>query len=454
MKTIYKITIWGVFILSLFSSCKEDLYDKNNSISIPEIKSANITPTTFTFGDTITLAASVSDPASPLAILSVNVIVNNQSILVKTIQTGGNSDEINSQIQVPLVSGIQDNADVKVVLTLQNTLKGESTQEITGLTGKRPYFAQLYLVQDNGAVYTLTPKADNKDQYEGSEIILPKSFSYRIAQKMTADNQIDYSGMVWGNNNGSIQLVDETGQPIFAHVDDDYVSGVVFDNFSFTSTFGDESFEPGDLLFDKFENPVSIDGEDFNKISLSLVTGQELTVFPVDAVYNVDFFDRIAPNKVKFLGENGNYDLYYSPARKSVIVGVANPAYPDYMLMTGGGLGYPTKVTGITIEHTWWGFDNIRQFILFRKIADNVFQGTLMIHAKDDGWVSFKPFENSGWGGEIQANTVTFTGEPLLEGDSDNNNWVPTEAVDPTQSYRITIDRNNKRVNIVKFALP
>lgn len=454
MKKIYKITVWGVFILTLFTSCKEELYDKKYSVSIPEIASANISPTTFTYGDSITLTASLSDPESPLSTLGINILANNQSFFTQTIQISGNSDEINSQILVPLVSNLPDNAEIKVVLTLMNTLKGETTKEITGLTGKRPYFAKLYLVQDNGTVYPLVPKASNKDQYEAGDVILPKSFNYWIAQKITPDNQIDYSGLVWGNNSGKIQLVQQGGESIFSHISGDYATGVTFDNLSFTTTLNETNYTAGDLLFDNFENPVTIDGEDFNKLSVSLQKDQILTVFPIDAVYDVDFFDRVDVNKIKFLGESGNYDLYYSPARKSVVVGVANPAYPDYLLMTGGGLGYPTKVTGITIEHTWWGFDNIRQFILFRKTADNVFQGTVMIHAKDNSWVAFKPFKDTGWGGEIQANTVTFTGDPILEGDDDNNNWTPTVNADPAQPYRITIDLNKNTVNVVKFTLP
>ena len=450
MKTIYKITVLGVFILALFTSCKEE---EKYSISIPKIDSAAITPTTFTFGDNVTLTASLSDPDCPLATLDISVVANNQSISTQTIQIGEGGNDVNQQIQIPLTSNLKDNTEVKVVLTLKNTLKGEVTQEITGLTGNRPYFDQLYLVQENGDVYTLTPKSGNKDQYENEDIILPKSFAYRIAQKITPDKQIDFSGLVWGTQNGAIQCVQNNGDPIFAHANDDYTTGVLFDNLTFTTTLNDASFAPSDLRFDAFENPVTVDGEDFNVLSVSLQKDEELTVFPVDAVYNVDFFDRIGPNKVKFLGETGNYDLYYSPSRKSVTVWAENPSYPDYLLMTGGGLGYPTKVTGIAIEHTWWGFDNIRNFILFRKISDNVFQGTMMIHAKDNSWVAFKPFKDTGWGGEIQANTVSFTGG-LLEGDDDNNNWCPTIDVDPTQTYRVTIDVNNNTVNIVKFTLP
>jgi len=453
MKTIYKITVWGVFIVSLFTSCKGDLYDKSYTISSPEISSANITPATFTFGDTITLTATLSDPETPLATLDINIIANNQSIFSQTVQVGGNSNEINLQIPVPLVNNLSDNADVKVILTLKNTLKGEIGQEIDGLTGKRPYFAQLYLVEDNGTVYTLTPKSGNKDQYDAGSIVLPKSFSYRIAQKITPDNQIDYSGMVWGNNNGQIRLVNETGSSAFAYVNGDYTTGFVFDDFAFTVALNGANYMPGDLLFDNFENPVTINGEDFNKLSVSLQNGQILTVFPIDAVYNVDFFERTGANTVKFLGETGSYDLYYSAMRKIVIAGVANPAYPDYLLMAGQGIGYPAKVSGITIEHTGWGFDNVMEYILFRKIADNVFQGTVMIHSLVDAW-AFKPFKNTGWGGEIQANTVTFTGEPVLGGDNTNNNWQPTGNLDPAQAYRITIDLNNNTVNTVKYTLP
>jgi len=453
MKTIYKITVWSVFILAFFTSCTGTYYDRSYTISIPKITSASISPTTFTFGDSITLTASLSDPESPLATLDINIIANNQSIFTQTVQVGGNSYDVNLQIPVPLAGNIPDNAGIKVDLTLRNTIKGEATQEISGLTGMRPYFAQLYLVPENGPVYTLTPEAGNKDLYDAGTIALPKSFSYRIAQKITPDNQVDYSGMVWGNKNGQIQLVNETGDPAFVHVSDDYTAGFVFDNFAFSVALNGAKYAPGDLVLDSFENTVTINGEDLSKTSVSLQNGQILTVFPIDALYNVDFFDRVGPNTVKFLGETGNYDLYYSAMRKIVIVGVANPAYPSYLMMAGQGMGYPTKVTGITIEHIGWGFDNVMEYILFRKISNNVFQGTVMIHALVDAW-AFKPFKDTGWGGEIQANTVTFTGEPVLGGDNTDNNWQPNGNLDPAQPYRITIDLNNNTVNIIKYTLP
>jgi hypothetical protein len=455
MKTIYKTLSLCSSLLLLFASCEKEDYG-TFSLSTPVIESLAVTPLTFTCGDTLNLTATVSDPEVSISSLTVSITANNRLIATQAIPVTGS--EVNAPVFVPLVDNLPDNADVKISLTATNLTKGVTSNEVSGLTAKRPYYEHLYLVTDDGDVYTLTPQAGNKDKYEASELTLRRSFRYRIAQKITADKQIDFSGFVWGDKNGTIQLVDENGDYLFAFSSgSDYTTSIVFDNYAFKIALEGNNYQANDLLLDNFEEVVTIDGETFNKTTRTLEKNQEITVFhelaSMDVVFNLDFFERISVNKVKFLGETGDYTLYYNQTRKNVTVDVNNPSYPDYLLITGGGLGYPSKVEGIDKEHTWWGFDNIRQFILLRKVSDTIFQGTIFIHAKDDGWVGFKPYENTGWGGEKRFDAFTFTGENVLES-SDGDNWHPTADIDTDAFYRLTINWGANTVNVQKVILP
>ncbi|MDR2627768.1 MAG: DUF5016 domain-containing protein [Dysgonamonadaceae bacterium] len=455
MKKIDNIFLISIAALFLAASCDDNRYGDPPQASVPVITSAAIEPATFTYGDSVTITAAVSDAEIPLSTLTVNLVVDNKTVPVTTLdlRTGETSANVSSKIFIPLVENMPDNASLKFVLTLANTRTGKATHELAGFTGKRPYFTQLYLVTDAGEVYPLTPQAANRDNYSVTDVVISRAFTYRIAQKITADNQIDYSGLVWGDNNGKIQLIDETGNGIFAFAaGSDITTSFMFDNYQFRSSQTGAAYATPNFMLDDFSG-TTIDGEEFYTLATTLTKNQEYNVYNDLAsqtiVYNVDFFERINANKVKFLGETGSYTLYYNKTSQYVVLlPIDSPAYPDYILITGGGIGYPSKIAK---EHAWWGFGNVRNFLLTRKIAANVYQVTMFIHAKDDGWVSFKPYENTGWGGEKTYSNFTYSGIAL---DSpDGNNIYPSADMEEG-IYRLTIDWSANTINVASFTLP
>jgi hypothetical protein len=439
----------GMFIATALLSCEDN---DNYTVSTPVIKSAQISPRTFNFGDSVTLTAIVSDEVN-LSALSVEVYAGERKITEQSFPTGGNETEINQPVFIPLISDIQDGTGINVRIRAKNVLKGESETEITGLTGNRPSFSQLFLVIGDNEIYTLKPRSNDKNRFEVDNITLNRSFSYRIARKVNG-NQIDYSGLVWGNKNGRLSLIDENGEPAFAYLENaDYANSFVFDNFSFNISLTGSNYTENDIVASRFSE-TAIDGELFKTFTREMTKNQEYTLFgdlvDDEIVYNPDFFEQTAINKVKFLGATGTYSIYYNTYRKHVVVGVENPAYPDFILLTGIGVGYPTRVKGIAIEHTGWGFGNVRNFILFNKTGDNLYQGTVMIY--NDSWVSCKPFENTGWGGEKRFDAFTFTGLPVFES-ADGGDWHPAAEVNPADYYRLTVDWAANTVNVEKINL-
>ena len=457
---ISKIIILTAVSALFLASCEEDYGSRKEST--PVIESASISPTTFTFGEAVTLSAKVSDPATTLSMLEYQVISQFASG-GKVIASGSiplsEAGEVSESIVIPLASEQPDNAPVTVALTARNVLKGAAGSNIT-ITGQRPAYSRLYLVTEDGIVAELTPQTANRDRYEASNLTLDLgvSYNYKIAEKIISGKEIDYSGAVWGNVNGRLAIIDDTGEPSFVYLPDaDYTQSFVFDNFSFTVAATGNTLGDTDLMLTQF-NERTFDGEGFRTVDRGLVKDREYTLFgklaDEEIVYNLDFFERTAANKVKFLGETGDYTLYYNTHRQHVVLGVEAPAYPDYLLITGGGIGYPTKVlTGDSRAHCWWGFGNPRNFILMRKISDDVFQATIFIH-DDAGWVGLKPYINTGWGGdsatENQLQAYTVTGEQIFQGD---NNWTPNENVDTDAVYRLTIDWVNKTVHVEKITL-
>ncbi|MDR1552234.1 MAG: DUF5121 domain-containing protein [Prevotellaceae bacterium] len=454
MRTINKILVLCAFSVFFFARCEKD--ETPFSTSIPVIEAVNISPTTFTFGDSITVTAKVSDAVKTLAALDVQAVINGRTVNLQRILLEGNSADVNQKLFVPLIDNVADNTEVNFQVKLVNSKNGSSSKELTGFTGNRPYFSKLYLVINND-VYALTPQTGNRDKYETVDIVANRSFSYRIAQKVTASNQIDYSGLVWGQTDGKVQLVNETGGDIFAFKSGvDITTSFIFDNYSFSASLDGGAYQTPNFMLDDFTE-TTIDGEEFYTLETALIKNQEYNIYGDLAsktiIYNVDFFERINPNKVKFLGETGNYTLYYNKTRQHVVLLPENPAaYPDYIVITGGGLGYPSKIAK---EHTWWGFGNVRNYILTRQIASDVYQATFFIlGATKQDWVSFKIYENTGWGGEKGHPDFTYTGYALeAQAESNDNNIYPAQDMEDGV-YRFTIDLNTNIIDVTSVTLP
>lgn len=465
MNTIYKLFIITGIIALFFSSCEDEFGPRKEST--PVIESATVTPESFTFGDSITLTARITDPATMLTTLFYEVESDGRMLASGEIPLVGDDYEVTQSVFVPLQSNQADNAAAQVNLVVRNILKGTSSLEITGLTGKRPAFNQLYLVTEDGTVAVLESQSNNPNLFKGTELTLETSFRYKIAEKLHADNSIDYSGDVFGNVNGKIAMIDEGGEFAFSYTPEaDYTKEFTFDSHAFSVSTSGSNLGEDDLALSAF-GEADVFGETFRTITRTLEKDKTYSVFgrlaEIQNLYNPDFFERTAENKVKFLGETGEYTIYFNPVRKNVFVGVENPSYPDYLLACGWGLGYPTNVSSAEIAavypghqrtHTNWGFGHVMDYVLLRKIDEGVYQGTFFTPSENDHYAGFKPFENTGWGNEKKAGEFTFTGEQIISGDND---WtIPNGENDPvveSANYRFTIDLNEKTVHIEKVTL-
>jgi hypothetical protein len=126
-------------------------------------------------------------------------------------------------------------------------------------------------------------------------------------------------------------------------------------------------------------------------------------------------------------------------------------------LLTGAGLGYPTRASVANKAHTSWGFGNVLQYILMRKIDEDVFQATIFINNTDA--VGFKPYINTGWAGDgpdlNQFQAFTVTGEGVLRGKGEGNtgDWGARAHLDVNAFYRLTINWVEKTVHVEKVSL-
>jgi hypothetical protein len=257
---------------------------------------------------------------------------------------------------------------------------------------------------------------------------------YRITVSITSDGTTKTA-------NVSIQAVDFNGEIV--DIPDEPETPPVVD-------------DPTAISFAAFTNAPSIDGEKFSTLEKHLDKDSLYTLVgsfeDADVLFNVDFFERVSSGKVKFLGEDGDYTLYYNKDRRHIILGVNGPSHPAYLVMTGLGLGYPSRVDGMN-EHTGWGFGNVRQYILCRKTGDNVYQATVYITNAD--WAAFKIYQNTSWGGEKGQNSFTsITGVSFEQAGTGNlKDLKPPTGMTPG-IYRMTIDWGNNTLDTQPFTLP
>lgn len=465
MNSLYKLFFLTGIIALLLVSCEDEYGPRKEST--PVFEAASVSPSSFTFGDSVTLTAKITDPATTLTTLTYEIVSGNRVITSGQIPIGGSMQEVSQAIFVPLLDNQTDNSDVQVNLIARNILKGAASYQITGLTGNRPVYSPLYLITDEGTVAVLRPQSGDNDKFEGTDLTLETSFRFKIAEKLNADNTIDYTGDVFGNVNGRIGMIDEGGESAFVYAPSaDYIKTFTFDGYAFSVSTAGGELGADDLSLSIF-GAQDIDNESFRTLKRTLENGKTYVVVgrlaDVRNIYNPDFFERTADNKVKFLGKTGEYILYYNPVRKNIFVGVDNPSYPDYLLACGFGLGYPTNVSSAEIAsvypghqktHTSWGFGHVMQYVLLRQINGGVYQGTFYTPGDNDHYAGFKPFENTGWGNEKKAGEFTFAGEQIISGDND---WtIPNGETDPvveSANYRFTINLNDKTVHIEKVTL-
>ena len=190
------------------------------------------------------------------------------------------------------------------------------------------------------------------------------------------------------------------------------------------------------------------------------------------ALFNLDFFERTALDKVRFLGESGSYTLHYYKNLQTVLLTPPEPAYPDFLVATGKGFGYPV---GAGAAPAYLGgypenaaANEALKYVLFRKIANDTYQATIMMKT-GSGEVEFKPYQAAGGGkvisswsssGEFSYNGCTFSGEAnvFVDGGEPYHNWVAGPAADAAQCYRITVtvtsagDPRAANVSIEKIA--
>ncbi|MDR0798141.1 MAG: DUF5016 domain-containing protein [Dysgonamonadaceae bacterium] len=453
---------WFILAIStlLIAACEEKDSRTHFPDSTPVIESATIrstqaeNPSVIVFGDSIVLNAVLSDAKTPLSTLRVEIIVNDNLVKRTEIRTPGNSCSISEKYRIPLVANAADNTDVEVYLKLTNVEGNTTEKALTAqVSAKRPasFGNSIYFVFQDGTVLKANKALGVANEYQSVKTNIEKNnISFKIAQKLTADNQIDYSGFVWGNVNGELAVCSES-DPDFEYRDALIVAfkQLFFNVYSFEFSIDADRLKP--LQIDGIQlGSENLDGVDFMTLTKAFTKNAEVTFSGFEDLTQAllpDFFEITAGDKAKFLGLSGSYKFLYNMATGFLYVEQPEAVYPDALWLDGSGMGFPSEPYAMT---TSWNWNKPEDYIFCRKMADGEFQATFYTEKFD-----MKFFHQRMWGGEENSADYTLTPAGLLLPGEDNQgkpngNWISGPDIVPGV-YRVSINLNDKTTTVERI---
>lgn len=459
MKTISKYIFIVLSSILFFISCSDDI-DKPDAWpewptpSQPKIENAKLTAlnggTSIKAGDMVKFSANVSDEFNNLTSYEFIIAIGEQVIFSKTEKLGGNAEEISFETKFPFAANLDNNIYPTVTLRVINDLaSGTSELELedeNNVTVSRPATpSKLYLIDDKGQIFELNTLDGVDYGFLTAGDISKIGQSYNITEKLTIDNKIDHSGLVWGMQDGKIVIIDDdSNSPIPLSIPEgDILEGISFNMYTFAI---------GTLL----ANPVEL-----TFASSSLPGYKEATVFITEGQYvefmdfednignmlHPDFFTDASANKAKFTGSTGEYKIYYNTVKGFIYIESAILLYPESLWICGTGLGFPKEPYSATTQWNWW---LPHEYIYCKKTADNIFEATAYFKT---GFL-FKFFRQRNWGPEETAHNYTM--EPSSWLVNALNEWgdfagdFGSGSSFTSGKYTVRIDMNTKVVRLIK----
>ena len=475
-----KRLVYLIFAVFVFAGCQPERYRTVYPAGEPQLTATMLTPSVLYGTDSVAFSVEISEKETPLSQLQVKVMVGLRVVATELLRTPDFHYSAQLKYAVPFGPNMLEGDDVKVYLTATN-IEGTATNLIlTGCVGHRPPMETMFVMPPTiqyaalGKGKQMTYDAA-QEAFVAYDLKYPKSIQCLLAVTGTKFGRVDWNTPVFGMLNNELTLITkeqfeaEEAQPIILEDDNfETIDTIIFNPVTFEVTIGGKIAMPVTALnieTDLAEDPAYISSSSarkayrgakifFDKNSEVEITG----VADLSKAYNLDWMEYLGGNKIKFLGEKGQYYVSYKIEEDYLVV---EPLYdlvaPDVMYLCGVGLGQPSWAPKAT---SGWGFDSPNQNLVCRLIAPNTYQVTAyMLNDGENadhpgfGAVNFKFFHQHGWGGEETALDYTQSGLNILSSSEESNvgNWW--SSADPLFEgiYRITLDKNKMTTTYEKI---
>lgn len=414
-----KIFITFISSLLLFSCAEDDIkkpeWPEWPTPSKPKIENAMLRgingETIVAAGDVVKFSAQISDEYNDLVSFQLLVTMDGAEILNLSKELSGRSIIVEEEATLPFVAGFQ-NGRPEVTIKVANSLAGNVAElklaQSESVEVTRPQTPlKLYLVDDSGRVFEMDKTSENESEYtfRTSAIDLAGiGTHFKIAEKL-ADNQPDYSGLVWGYADNKIGIVtDHTASSIPTPKVGDYtLENISFDMLSFSTdkTLAYSIDIDKSQFFDIGGNYIQFDVPLVESAKINFIGfGSDVT-----NMLRPDFFKDISGAKAKFDGPSVPYNLKYNTQTGFLYLERPRDVfYPDVMYIVGAGAGFPREPYAATLA---WDFAYPHQWYFFKKVGDSTFEAIVYL----DRTMGFKFFRGYGWAQEEDTKNL-YTVEP------------------------------------------
>ncbi|MFD2555265.1 DUF5016 domain-containing protein [Sphingobacterium tabacisoli] len=427
MKRIIYIPL--ILLVVSFLSCSKDLQVEKSVPTISRVETVGAV-IAVTVPSTVSFNVTVEDAVRPLSTLDIEVLINDLVVESRSIRTKGHRATVeNEAIAIPFVKDMDPVEDVVVRFTSINVDGDHATKDII-IKATRPILpSTLYYLIEGASPILLTNSIANPFVYKSAEGI----FESKVSGKIATESSLVDADFIWGKGRYESEsaIVGSTGDDIEFDYTGMIVKQIIFDAQTFLIDV------QGDVATKITLNPRN-DATDSEMKSaiVSLKKGQFLEIAGVNMESNLnpDFFNHSASSKIyEFLGEDGDWEIIYSPKYKGLWVTRLQDEAPTNYWVVGHGF---TTATSWHADYKGigWDLDDFKQVAYARKIEEKVYQATVFISNEHD-WESFEFqfYSNRTW----EAVPAEFSAASIL-GDKQGFSIGAPIAGKPGKSISIT----------------
>lgn len=381
--------------------------------SRPVIEDAAITAegrTSVVAGEQVKFSARIHDHFNELKEYTFVVKYGDNKVIDMTVPLSGNEAAVDMDFVMPFSAGLESGYP-EVSISVSNVENGTSVQRIPNernVAVTRPGSPErLYLVGTNGR-YAVLEKLEGSYAYaiDSKDRIAEVGDAFYIAEKINGTAP-DFSGIVWGENEGRLEVIDAAGAAI--KMPDSYGKG--FKRLGVNIyTFDIEKMIDYTVVIDK-EKMDAVEQNGVNYLAMEnvgLLRDCEV-IFEgfgeLSAMLQADRFEIIDGKSAKFTGHGQDWNIYYDVDDNWMIVNYSVFNTSGQIWVTGQKACFPLGGDETAHELKYLDGDGKVRYATLAAVKDERGVFSVLLYLKDDFTIQL--YRWIKWSTAVSMNSLT-----------------------------------------------
>ena len=362
-------------------------------------------------GSNVEFSAEVSDDYNELSDYDLEVRYGDNVVYRHTESLTGNSATVELEFVMPFAAYL-DAGDFypEITLTVRNVENGSNSVRVAkenNVMVMRPESPEkLYIVDNSGNVLELEKGSGDYIYSTSSEALDGLGTEFWIAEKVTGTSP-DFTGFVWGSENGVPAIVQEGGDAIKTPDSAGYgFKKMGFDIYSFeldklvdyTVTVDRSAMASAE------ESGVSY----LSMENVSLIKDCEMVFVGFDDLASMlqpDRFEVLDETTAKFTGNTQNWSIWYDVPDNWLIVNYAVNNTSGQLWITGTKSCFPLGNDDTVNELNYFAGDGKVRFASLSAVKDDNGDFSIMLYLKDG--FALQLYRWVAWGTVISLESLT-----------------------------------------------